>query len=198
MGLPGSGKTTFSEELVKRLMINHTVSWFNADIVREEYNDWDFSDVGRIRQVRRMAKLARESDSDFVVCDFVCPTDETRKIFDADIVIWMDTIRSGRFEDTNKLFMPPTKYTYRVTDWNKHWVEAIADYLSKHGETNYRSLVKAISWRIWGTIDTFVLSWLVTGETKIAAAISFLEVITKVVWYWLHERMWNKIKWGKR
>jgi adenylylsulfate kinase len=198
MGLPGSGKTTFSQELIKRLMLNHTVSWFNADIVREKFNDWDFSDAGRLRQVHRMAEMSRETDTDFVVCDFVCPTEETRKIFNADIVIWMDTIREGRFADTNKIFTPPSSCTYHVTDWNPHWVKSIADYITKHGDSNRRSFVKAVSWRVWGTIDTFILSWLVTGETKAAVTISGLEVATKIVWFWLHERMWNKIKWGKQ
>lgn len=194
MGLPGSGKTTFSQNLVKRLMINHTVTWFNADTVREMYDDWDFSDAGRLRQATRMRDLADESKSDYVICDFVCPTEELRKSFDADILIWMDTIRSGRFEDTNKVFMPPEHWTYRITDWDEHWVKAIADYMTKHGDSHKRSVVKAISWRVLGTIDTFLLSWLITGRVDLAAAIGGTEVITKMILYYLHERAWTKIK----
>ena len=84
MGLPGSGKTTFSQELVKRLMLKHTVKWFNADAVRKEHNDWDFSLEGRIRQSKRMRELADAKPDSFVVCDFVAPLLEMRDIFDAD------------------------------------------------------------------------------------------------------------------
>ena len=76
MGLPGAGKTTFTQELVKRLMLKHTVKWFNADAVRKEFDDWDFTPEGRMRQVYRMRNMADESKADFAVCDFVCPTEE--------------------------------------------------------------------------------------------------------------------------
>lgn len=198
MGLPGSGKTTLSQELVKKLMLNHTVAWFNADTVREQFNDWDFSVEGRTRQVERMSKLADESNADFAICDFVCPTEELRKIFKADILIWMDTIEAGRFEDTNKVFVKPTSATYHVTDWSDKWVRAIAaDLTQAPSDSNLRSIVKAISWRALGTFDTFVLSWLITGEVKLAVAIGGTEVFTKMFLYWAHERVWNKIKFGK-
>jgi adenylylsulfate kinase len=199
MGLPGSGKTTLSQNLVTRLMLTHSVSWFNADSVREQHNDWDFSPEGRIRQMQRMIDLSKNSGSDFTICDFVCPTDDLRKSFDADVVIWMDTITEGRFEDTNKMFEKPSSVTYRVTDWADSWVKSIAfDLTQEKSDTHTRSIVKAISWRTIGTIDTFILSWFITGEIKLAAAIGGSEVITKMVLYWLHERGWNKIKWGKR
>ena len=199
MGLPGSGKTTLSQNLVTRLMLTHSVSWFNADSVREQHNDWDFSPEGRTRQMQRMIDLSKSSGSDFTICDFVCPTDDLRKSFDADVVIWMDTITEGRFEDTNKMFEKPSSVTYRVTDWNDSWVKSIAFNLTQEkSDTHTRSIVKAISWRTIGTIDTFILSWFITGEIKLAAAIGGSEVITKMVLYWLHERGWNKIKWGKR
>jgi adenylylsulfate kinase len=194
MGLPGSGKTTFAQELVKRLMLAHTVQWYNADTVRALYDDWDFSDVGRKRQVERMRDLSDSSEAEFVICDFVCPTDELRNIYDADITIWMDTIRAGRFEDTNRVFTPPTKYTYRVTDWTEHWVKAIAQQLIKVGDSHKRSLVKALSWRALGTMDTFVLSWIITGNVNFAAAIGGVELLTKSILYYAHERVWTKIK----
>jgi adenylylsulfate kinase len=201
MGLPGSGKTTFSQELVKRLMLNHSVTWLNADTVRKEFNDWDFTPAGRLRQTQRMRELADTCKSDYVICDFVCPTDEYRRVFDADVTVFMDTLEEGRFDDTNRLFKAPRYYSYRVYDWNQ--TEDIIDnlihaYAKSNKESPLRSIVKAISWRVWGTIDTFILSWLVTGQVEMAATIGALEITTKVVWYWIHERIWNKIKWGKQ
>ena len=116
MGLPGSGKTYLSQRLLPLL----SAAWFNADKVREMANDWDFSPEGRTRQSLRMKSLADyESDNDrIVICDFICPTSETRKMFDPDIVIWLDTIKEGRFEDTNKLFEEPEKVDFRITEWN--------------------------------------------------------------------------------
>ena len=116
MGLPGSGKTYLAERLVPLL----EAAWYNADKVREMANDWDFSDEGRARQSNRMRTFAdfEKSSGRFVICDFVCPTKETRANFDADITIWMDTIKEGRFEDTNKLFQSPEKVTYHITEWN--------------------------------------------------------------------------------
>lgn len=198
MGLPGSGKTTFSEELVKRLMLKHTVKWFNADAVRKEYNDWDFTPEGRLRQVKRMREMADKSGADYAICDFVCPTDEYRKIFEADYLIWMDTIEEGRFADTNKLFEPPTNYNIRIRNWEEN--ERVLDIFVKQdlpSDSNLRSLVKAVSWRALGTLDTFLLSWLITGEVKLAAAIGGTEVITKMALYWFHERAWNRISWGR-
>ena len=61
-------------------------------------------------------------------------------------------------------------------------------------DSKTKSLVKAISWRIVGSLDTFVLSWLFTGHAKVAASIALTELITKIVLYWLHERVWLKIK----
>ena len=60
-----------------------------------------------------------------------------------------------------------------------------------------RSLVKAISWRITGTIDTFIISWLITGQILLASSIAATEVVTKIFIYWVHERLWNKVSWGR-
>lgn len=70
----------------------------------------------------------------------------------------------------------------------------------KKGEASerpLRSLVKAISWRVVGTLDTILVSWLLTGEVKTALAIGSVEVVTKMLLYFGHERIWNKINFGK-
>ena len=130
MGLPGSGKTYLTERLVP--LIN--AAWYNADKVTEMSNDWDFSDEGRSRQSNRMRTFAdfEKSHGRFVVCDFVCPTRETRENFDADITIWMDTIKEGRFEDTNKLFQEPKNVDFHITEWNDHNHYDVAKELLKN------------------------------------------------------------------
>lgn len=131
MGLPGSGKTFFSQALKNQLESNNkTVKWFNADEVRKLYDDWDFTLPGRIRQSKRMHELAETSNEDFVICDFVAPLQEMRNNFKADWVVWIDTIEKGRFEDTNKLFDPPDVYDFRITEQNaEKWSEFMCDHL---------------------------------------------------------------------
>lgn len=200
MGLPGAGKTTFTQELVKHLMLNRTVAWFNADTVRAEYDDWDFSDAGRERQVRRMRELADRSDADYAICDFVCPTQQLRDIFDADIVVWLDTIESSKYADTNRLFEPPKNANYHITDWDLRWrssLKTLVRELTFETERSSRSVAKAMTWRALGTLDTFLLSWVITGEWRFALAIGGTEVVTKMILYYLHERAWARVKWGK-
>ena len=124
MGLPGSGKTTLAEELAPMLNAKR----LNADEVRKEANDWDFSEEGRKRQAKRMADFAikLKSQGNFVVADFICPTPEARNLFPADFVIWVDTIKKGRFDDTNKMFVDPDKFDYHVTTQDaKNWAQKI-------------------------------------------------------------------------
>lgn len=121
MGLPGAGKTWLAERLQKYLP---DCAWYNADKVREMANDWDFSDEARIRQARRMSNIAdyEKGCGRNVICDFVCPTELTRHIFEADITVWVDTIDEGRFEDTNRMFEKPNEANvdFRVV---RHLVE---------------------------------------------------------------------------
>ena len=124
MGLPGSGKTTLASELVPLLK----AKWLNADEVRKEANDWDFSAEGRTRQATRMWAKATEfrDQGNHVVADFVCPTPAARALFPADFIIWVDTIKEGRFDDTNKMFVKPEKYNYHVTTQDaKNWAPKI-------------------------------------------------------------------------
>ena len=124
MGLPGSGKTTLANELGPMLNAKR----LNADEVRKKANDWDFSEEGRKRQAKRMADFAIElkNKGDFVVADFICPTPEARSLFPPDFVIWVDTIKEGRFEDPNKMFVKPDKYDFHVTTQDaKNWAPKI-------------------------------------------------------------------------
>jgi uncharacterized membrane protein len=68
---------------------------------------------------------------------------------------------------------------------------------SRNSEAPVRSIAKSISWRVVGSIDTLVISWLLTGEVAMALQITSVEFITKMVLYFFHERLWNVIKWGK-
>ena len=114
-GLPGSGKSTLAEPFAE--LVNGV--WLNADKVRHMYDDWDFTPEGRIRQAQRMRHLADGvvMAGKVAVADFVCPTEQTRKEFEPDYTVWMDTISRGRFEDTNDMFETPEKVDYHVANW---------------------------------------------------------------------------------
>ncbi len=130
MGLPGAGKTTLANELAP--LIN--AKRLNADEVRKAANDWDFSEEGRKRQAKRMAEAALKlkSEGNFVVADFICPTAEARKLFPADYIVWVDTIKKGRFEDTNQMFTKPEKFNFHVTSQDaKLWTPKILEDLKK-------------------------------------------------------------------
>ena len=125
MGLPGSGKTTLANELGPMLNAKR----LNADEVRKEANDWDFSEEGRKRQAKRMAEFAikLKDKGNYVIADFICPTPEARNLFSADYTIWVDTIKKGRFDDTNAMFVKPKKFDFHVTTQNaKVWAKKIA------------------------------------------------------------------------
>ena len=125
MGLPGSGKTTLASELAP--LIN--AKRINADEVRRAHNDWDFSEEARKRQAKRMAALAEKykQEENYVVCDFICPTPKARELFNADFVIWVDTIKKGKFDDTNAMFVKPEKFDFHVTSLDaKVWSTQIA------------------------------------------------------------------------
>jgi hypothetical protein len=149
MGLPGAGKTYFAQALKSWLETNATMSmarmtqyetapwdtraqvdWFNADDVRRRFNDWDFSREGRIRQSLRMLEFAMKCTGDYVICDFVAPLPEMRGNFQADWTIWIDTIDEGRFEDTNRAFVPPEMYDFRITEQNaEHWAAVVGEHI---------------------------------------------------------------------
>ena len=111
LGLPGSGKTTLARELSYHFCIPH----FNADSLREAFDDWDFSPEGRERQFHRQAACIQSAGMG--ICDFVCPKNDFQRNFPCDYIIWMDTISEGRFEDTNKMFEKPIEYDLRIKEW---------------------------------------------------------------------------------
>ena len=113
-GLPGSGKTFLAERLVE--ILGDKVEWFNADKVRADADDWDFTDEGRLRQNRRMQSLCEgaEAQGKIAIADFVAPFDIARQDFGADYNVFVDTIDAGRFEDTNKVFQRPDGADYVV------------------------------------------------------------------------------------
>ena len=128
MGLPGAGKTTLALNLFAKLSPN--VLWLNADEIRKKFNDWDFTEQGRLRQSLRMREIADVSNKDYVIADFVCPLPAMRDNYAADFTVWVDTINEGRYEDTNRIFDPPIKYDIRVTEqdaakWSKIILEKI-------------------------------------------------------------------------
>ena len=130
MGLPGSGKTTLAAQLAP--LIN--AKRINADEVRKAADDWDFSEEGRKRQSKRMADLAKKhkQEGHYVIADFIAPTPEARSLFPADFIIWVDTIKEGRFDDTNQMFVKPKTFNYHVTTQDaKNWALKIVKEIKK-------------------------------------------------------------------
>lgn len=128
IGLPGSGKTTLANVLKERTNAIH----LNADYVRATINsDLRFTIEDRIEHSRRMSEIAKmlSKQGHTVVVDFICPTILTREAFGKpDILIFMDTLTEGRFEDTNKIFERPTEFDVSFIDHNLE-PEAKATYI---------------------------------------------------------------------
>lgn len=128
MGLPGSGKTTLALNVFAQLSPN--ALWLNADEIRKKFNDWDFTKEGRLRQSRRMREIADVSNKDYIIADFICPLPAMRDIYAADYTVWVDTIYSSIYQDTNQLFEAPEYYNLHVTTqdaakWSKIIVERV-------------------------------------------------------------------------
>ena len=136
MGLPGAGKTTLAEALARELQCAH----FNADEIRKKINkDLGFSVKDRLEQARRMGVLCDivSRHGAYVIADFVCPTPEARESFNADFIVWVDRIQESRFEDTNKLFVPPEKYDARINGpWGmQYYAEELARRIEPRRKT---------------------------------------------------------------
>ena len=131
MGLPGAGKTYLAEELRNQITEKgKIVGWINADEVRRYYNDWDFSIEGRIRQSLRMRQLSEEVNDDYVIVDFIAPLVEMRTNFAPDVTIWVDTIKSSRYPDTDAMFVPPSTCDMHVTTQDAvRWASEVVKFL---------------------------------------------------------------------
>jgi adenylylsulfate kinase len=133
MGLSGSGKSELAKELHSLFQENEISSIrINGDEVRESHKDWDFSPDGRVRQAQRMARLAKKSEAQFVIADFIAPTKETRDIFNADMLIWLDTVKTSKYTNTDVVFQNPKNYQFKVNKKNsKKWAKTIFDKINK-------------------------------------------------------------------
>ena len=130
IGLPGAGKTELAKALKERINAIH----LNADEVRATVNsDLGFTPEDRLEQARRMGEMARLISKQGVapvIVDFVCPTELTRAAFGKpDILVWVDRIKQGRFEDTNKMWEDPDNFDARIPA--DYTVEQEVDYIIK-------------------------------------------------------------------
>jgi hypothetical protein len=124
MGLPGAGKTTLANALAPLLR----AVVINADAVRANLSrDLGFSHEDRVEHARRMGWICDRvvEAGGTVIADFICPTEQTRANFGAAFTIWVDRIKAGRFDDTNRMFVPPTRIDLRVTPKGapQYWAE---------------------------------------------------------------------------
>ena len=126
LGLPGAGKTTLAEALAP--LLNAVI--FNADAVRANLSrDLGFSHEDRVEHARRMGWMCDRvvEAGGTVIADFVCPTPQTRAAFGDAFIVWVDRIAAGRFEDTNRMFVPPERADVTVTAQGtpQYWAERI-------------------------------------------------------------------------
>lgn len=136
-GLPGSGKTTLAKPLAELLGGVH----LNADDIRTHYHDWDFTPTGRMRQADRMRLLADGvvRAGKIAVADFVAPTDQARAEFNADFTVWMDTIKSSEYPDTDKMFVRPYNayVDYHVSQWfddtHAQLMQVVSRWMERNG-----------------------------------------------------------------
>ena len=137
MGLNDSGKTTFAKKLAYALNCPH----LNADDVRKKAKDWDFSDEGRKRQCLRMKEMAEASDG-WVVCDFICPTEELRQLFEPALLIWMNTVKHSRYDDTNKMFEQPEWFHFQIRNKQDNLYDLAVKQIKSLVTADYSTILK--------------------------------------------------------
>jgi adenylylsulfate kinase len=127
MGLSGSGKSTLSSMLASKLPDSIHI---NADIIRNQFNDWDFSIDGRFRQCNRLKFISETASTKYAICDFIAPTDDIRSMFNADFTVFVDTVTFCKYKNTNQIFQPPLTYNVRVTTQDcVYWANHISNLL---------------------------------------------------------------------
>jgi adenylylsulfate kinase len=116
MGLAGTGKTFLGRVIANYFDAIH----FDADVVRAVANDWDFSELGRMRQAVRMNVLAQDAEKQhgIAICSFIAPTERLRKAFNADLTIYCDGLPMRKYASTDKIFEPPKNPTLMYTRGN--------------------------------------------------------------------------------
>jgi adenylylsulfate kinase len=114
-GLSGAGKTTLADEVYTLLKSKCRTVRVNADKVREETNNWDFTKEGRIKQTIELKKRSLFTYPTVVLCDFIAPTKDLRELYNPDLIIYMNTVSSSKYKDTDALYDPPTNANYIVT-----------------------------------------------------------------------------------
>ena len=120
MGLSGAGKTTLANKIVKGLKeVHFDVAWFNADEIRALTNNWDFSEEGRILQAYTLKRMADEAPNDIVIADFIAPLAQQRAIFNPNFTVWVDTVGSSQYTDTDSVFESPAFVNYYISDWDE-------------------------------------------------------------------------------
>lgn len=115
-GLPGSGKSTLANKIFQKLEDSEVI---NGDFVRKKFNDWDFTELGRERQAKRMSELGKASQKQWVILDFICPKEKYRKLIQPNITVHMNTIEKSRYSDTDQFFeKPENNVDYDFKDFN--------------------------------------------------------------------------------
>lgn len=133
-GLSGAGKTYFATKLTSILSPHYSVLHLNADAVRTKFNDWDFSESGRIRQSLRMKKLSDDSNSQIIIMDFIAPKPVHREAVAADCTVFIDHSMSCIYENTVAIFEPPTCPDFVLSNREDHEkvIEEVVQFAKLH------------------------------------------------------------------